>query len=82
MRILGVGGVGFSSSPNLDTKHTFYVFCLPSERLRTLLQRTVEQIVASQCFQVAGTLRHVAEIAELIDAFVCSTNAVLLWFYT
>ena len=28
----GIGGVGFGSSPNLDTKHTFYEFCLPSER--------------------------------------------------
>ena len=28
----GVGGVGFGSSPYLDTKHTFYELCLPSER--------------------------------------------------
>ena len=28
----GIGGVGFGSSPYLDTKHTFYEFCLPSER--------------------------------------------------
>ena len=28
----GIGGVGFGLSPNHDTKHTFYEFCLPSER--------------------------------------------------
>ena len=27
-----IGGVGFGSSPNLDTHHTFYELCLPSER--------------------------------------------------
>ena len=27
-----IGGVGFGSSPNLDTKHTIYELCLPSER--------------------------------------------------
>ena len=28
-----IGGVGFGSSPNLDTNHTFYELSLPSERL-------------------------------------------------
>ena len=28
----GIGGIGFGLSPNHDTKHTFYEFCLPSER--------------------------------------------------
>jgi len=28
----GIGGVGFGPSPNLDTKHTIYELCLPSER--------------------------------------------------
>ena len=28
----GIGGVGFGSSLNLDTKHTIYELCLPSER--------------------------------------------------
>ena len=28
-----IGGVGFGSSPNLDTKHTIYELCLPSERV-------------------------------------------------
>ena len=28
----GIGGVGFGSSPFLDTKHTIYELCLPSER--------------------------------------------------
>ena len=27
-----IGGVGFGSSPNFDTKHTIYELCLPSER--------------------------------------------------
>ena len=29
----GIGGVGFGSSPFLDTKHTIYELCLPSERV-------------------------------------------------
>ena len=29
----GFGGVGFGSSPYLDTKHTIYELCLPSERV-------------------------------------------------
>ena len=32
MPLPDIGGVGFGSSPKLDTKHTIYEFCLPSER--------------------------------------------------
>ena len=45
-----IGGVGFGSSPNLDTNHTFYELSLPSERgSLTLRPLCAVEVFASLC---------------------------------
>merc|ERR1719374_538871 len=57
----GIGGVGFGPSPNLDTDHTIYELCLPSERGLTMSMNLADPVSSGK---YSGTCVSTAPVAE------------------
>ena len=57
----GIGGVGFGPSPNLDTKHTIYELCLPSERGFGMSMDLADPVSSGK---FSGTFVFTAPVAE------------------
>merc|ERR1719374_428293 len=57
----GIGGVGFGPSPNLDTKHTIYELCLPSERGMEMSMNLADPVSSGK---YSGTCVSTVPVAE------------------
>merc|ERR1719383_661969 len=72
----GIGGVGFGPSPNLDTDHTIYELCLPSERGLTMSMNLADPVSSGK---YSGTCVSTAPVAEptVVSFVVPSLGSVI-----